>query len=169
LDLPDWYLAAGCVTQTIWNSLTGRPLDGGIRDYDLIYFDGSDTGWDAENGIIVAAETLMADLPIVLEVRNQARVHLWYEQRFGVPCPPYRSAGAAIRSFPATATSIGVRLLPAGQWQFCAPFGFDDLLGLIVRPNRALAPRHVYEQKSRRWLQCWPELKVLPYAVAGEP
>lgn len=166
LGLPDWYLSAGCVAQTVWNFLTGRPLDAGIRDYDLIYCDSSDTGWDAENDIIQSAARSVADLPLVLEVRNQARVHLWYEQRFGIPCWPYRSTGAAIKTFPATATSIGVRLLPAGQWQFCAPFGFGDLLSLVVRPNRVLAPRQVYEQKSRRWLQCWPDLKVLPYDAA---
>ncbi|MDX8029694.1 nucleotidyltransferase family protein [Lentzea sp. BCCO 10_0856] len=42
LDLPGWYLTAGCVFQTVWNVVTCRPPTEGIRDYDLFYFDGSD-------------------------------------------------------------------------------------------------------------------------------
>jgi hypothetical protein len=163
LGLPEWYLAAGCVAQTVWNFRTGRPLDAGIRDYDLIYFNPSDTSWDAENEIIRAAQARLADLPVIVEIRNQARVHLWYEQRFGKPCPPYDSAESAIDSFPATATSVGVRLEPTGHWRFYAPFGFNDLLNLVVRPNFALAPRNVYIEKSRRWIECWPELRVVPW------
>jgi uncharacterized protein len=168
LDLPGWYLAAGCIAQTVWNHLTGRSLDWGIRDYDLIYFDDSDLSWNAENKIIEKASAVMAGLPITLEVRNQARVHLWYERRFGFPCTPYDSAEAAIRTFPTPATSIGVRVEPTGIWRFCAPFGFTDLLGLLVRPNRVLASREVYLQKSRRWHEYWPELTILPYENGDE-
>ena len=38
LDLPHWYLAGGCLFQTVWNVVTNRPPDEGIRDYDLFYF-----------------------------------------------------------------------------------------------------------------------------------
>jgi len=160
LDLPGWYLAAGCVTQTVWNHLTGRPVDGGIRDYDLIYFDDADLSWEAENDVIQLACERVRSLPVELEVRNQARVHLWYESRYGIPCPPYTSSESAIDSFPSTATSIGVRLTEEGVWRFYAPFGFDDLLRLVVRPNLVLAPAEVYAQKAARWKKHWPELRI---------
>jgi hypothetical protein len=35
LDLPGWYLTAGCVFQTVWNVVTDRPPTEGIKDYDL--------------------------------------------------------------------------------------------------------------------------------------
>ena len=35
--LPQWRLVAGCLYQTVWNVLTGRPRGTGIKDYDLIY------------------------------------------------------------------------------------------------------------------------------------
>jgi uncharacterized protein len=162
LALPQWYLAAGCVTQTVWNHLTGRPLDADIRDYDLIYFDDSDLSWDAENDVIKKAAGRFHDLPIEVEVRNQARVHLWYEERFGKPCPAHTGTESAIDTFPATATSIGVRLEPDGSWRFYAPFGFADLMDLIVRPNLKLAPPEVIEKKARRWQECWPELQIKP-------
>lgn len=39
LGLPCWYLTAGCLFQTVWNVVTGRPPAHGIKDYDLFYFD----------------------------------------------------------------------------------------------------------------------------------
>jgi uncharacterized protein len=42
-----------------------------------------------------------------------------------------------------------------------APHGYDDLFSLTARPNRRLAPRHVYEAKAERWHEQWPELTVL--------
>src|SRR5690242_64240 len=39
LALPQWRLVAGCLYQTVWNVLTGRPRGTGINDYDVIYFD----------------------------------------------------------------------------------------------------------------------------------
>jgi hypothetical protein len=44
-----------------------------------------------------------------------------------------------------------------------APHGYDDLFAMVVRRNRRLAPRQVYEAKAARWLQQWPELTVLPW------
>src|SRR5947209_5379862 len=87
LPLPQWRLVAGCLYQTVWNVLTGRPRGTGISDYDLIYFDDSDLSWEAEDRVIraVAAATRGCVRPV--EVRNQARVHLWFEARFGTAYP----------------------------------------------------------------------------------
>lgn len=160
LDLPEWYLTAGCVFQTVWNVVTGRPSTAGIRDYDLFYFDDSDLGWDAEDAVVRAARRVFGDLPV--EVRNEARVHLWYEDRFGVPCPPHTSTESAIDAFAATTCCLGVRL-DGDDWRVYAPHGLADVFNLVVRPNPVLAPRNVYETKTRRWLEQWPELTVLPW------
>ena len=40
-----------------------------------------------------------------------------------------------------------------GELRVYAPHGYDDLFALVVRPNRRLAPRHVYEAKAARWAQ----------------
>ncbi len=47
-----------------------------------------------------------------------------------------------------------------------APHGLSDVFGLVVRPNHVLAPRAVYEAKTERWRQQWPELTVLEWPVA---
>ncbi|MGW0805503.1 nucleotidyltransferase family protein [Nonomuraea sp. NPDC002799] len=161
LDLPGWWVAAGAVAQTIWNHVTGRAPEHGIKDYDLIYYDSTDLSWEAEDRAIRAGREVFGDVPV--EIRNEARVHLWYERRFGVPCPPYVSAEDAIGSFPATACCLGVRLTGSGAWRLHAPYGVADAFDLVVRPNPRQAPRHVYEAKAERWAGTWPELTVLPW------
>jgi hypothetical protein len=163
LALPGWYLTAGCLFQTVWNVVTDRPPTGGIRDYDLFYFDDTDLGWDAEDEVIQAGLRVFGDLPAPVEIRNEARVHLWYEDRFGVPCPPYPSTEAAIDSFAATTCCLGIRIGAGDRWRVYAPHGLADVFNLVVRPNPVLAPREVYETKARRWREQWPELTVLPW------
>src|ERR1700744_448150 len=82
MDLPGWYLVAGCLYQTVWNVVTDQPPEAGILDYDLVYFDGSDLSWEAEDAVIRAGNEVFAGLAAPVQIRNQARVHLWYEQKF---------------------------------------------------------------------------------------
>lgn len=163
LDLPGWYLAAGCLCQTIWNVVSGQPPDAGILDYDLAYYDANDLSLEAEDAVIREAAGSFGDLPAAVEIRNQARVHLWYEQKFGVPCEPHESTEAAIDTFEATTACLGVRLEPGGRWRIYAPHGLADVFNLVVRPNPVLAPRSVYEAKTGRWRRQWPALTVLPW------
>ena len=76
LCLPDWLVFSGAVYQPVLNHLTHRPLDYGIKDYDLGYFDGSDLSYEAEDAVIRRVEAAFDEpLRSMVEVRNQARVH----------------------------------------------------------------------------------------------
>ena len=161
LDLPGWYLTAGCLLQTVWNVVTHRPPMHGIQDYDLFYFDDRDVSWDAENRVIQRGRGKFRDTNV--EIRNEARVHLWYEQKFGTPCAPHTSTESAIESFAATTCCLGVRLDTDGRWNVYAPHGSSDVFALVVRPNPVVAPKSLYELKARRWQEFWPELTVLPW------
>jgi uncharacterized protein len=163
MGLPHWYLIAGCLYQTVWNVLTGRPPEAGILDYDLAYFDDADLSWEAEDAVIQAGQKAFAGLPAPVQIRNQARVHLWYEHKYGVPCAPHESTEAAIDTFEATTACLGVRLEPDGRWRVYAPHGLSDVFNLVVRPNPVLAPRHVYRSKTARWRREWPALTILPW------
>jgi hypothetical protein len=164
LALPGWYLVAGCLYQTVWNVVTGQPPEAGILDYDLAYFDGSDLSWAGEDAVIQAGHQVFAGLPAPVQIRNQARVHLWYEQKYGAPCPPHESTEAAIDTFEALVACLGVRLEPGRRWRVYAPHGLADVFNLVARPNPVLAPRSVYEAKVSRWRRQWPALTVLPWA-----
>lgn len=163
MSLPEWYLVAGCLCQTVWNVVTGQPAQAGILDYDLAYFDNSDLSWQAEDEVIRAGNLVFAGLPSPVQIRNQARVHLWYQQKFGVPCPPHTSTEAAIDTYEATTACLGVRVEPTGRWRVYAPHGLSDVFNLIVRPNPVLAPHRVYQAKAERWKNQWPELTVLAW------
>jgi uncharacterized protein len=163
MDLPGWYLVAGCLYQTVWNVLTGEPAEAGILDYDLAYFDDSDLSWEAEDAVICAGSTIFAGLPAPVQIRNQARVHLWYGPKFGLPCPPHASSEAAIDTYEATIACLGVRLEAGGRWRIYAPYGLSDVFNLVVRPNPVLAPPEVYQAKVARWQRQWPALTVLPW------
>jgi uncharacterized protein len=163
LDLPGWYLMAGCLYQTVWNVVTGQPPEAGILDYDLGYFDASDLSWEAEDAVIEAGRKVFGGIATPVQIRNQARVHLWYEQKFGVACPPHESSEAAIDTFEASCACLGVRLEPGGRWRIYAPHGFSDVFNVVARPNPVLAPRQVYQAKVTRWQRQWPALTVLPW------
>ena len=166
IALPDGWLVAGAVAQTVWNRLFGRPAAHGIDDIDLVYFDAGDLSEEAEARHAARIGGILRRLPVRLDVKNQARVHLWYEARFGYPIAPYRSAAAAIATFPTTATAVGIRPAPAGP-EIEAPFGLTDLLGGVVRPNKAQVTRRIYEAKVARWRSCWPELAIVEWDAAG--
>lgn len=166
LGMPNWYLGAGCLTQTVWNLAHGHEPTAYIRDYDLVYFDATDTSYEGEDAYIQAAKSLFADLHAEVEIRNEARVHLWFGRHFGYDIPPYESAEHAITTWPTTATSVGVRA-EGGRWRIYAPYGLEDALSLVVRPNKGLVSQDVYEGKAARWLAHWPQLTVLPWETAS--
>ncbi len=93
LDLPDWLVMSGAVYQRVLNHLTGRAPDYGVRDYDLGYFDASDISYEAED-IVIRRVAAAFDEPLksTVEVRNQARVHVWFEAHFGEAYTPLSSA-----------------------------------------------------------------------------
>jgi uncharacterized protein len=168
IALPDSWLVAGSIAQTIWNLGCGRSAELGLKDVDLIYFDDQDLSFDAEASHERRLRDLFRRLPIKLDVKNEARVHLWYEERFGYSIKPYLSSADAIATFPTTATAVGVRR-KRGKLECSAPFGLDDLFGLVVRPNKRQITRPIYEAKVDRWRSIWPRLTFLPWEEMVPP
>lgn len=153
IGLPECWLVAGAVALTVWN-LAGRyPAERGSKDADIVYFDAGDLSAEVEAAHEARIRALFAHLPIKLDVKNEARVHLWYEKVFGYSIPPYVSVESAIASFPTTATAIGVRRRDTG-FECCAPFGLEDLFSLVVRPNRAQVGGRVYGYRDYRHTGC---------------
>ena len=165
LALPDAWIVAGCLTQAVWNFQTRRAADHGINDYDVFYFD-SDTSWRAEDAIIRRLAALLAPHGVKAEVRNQARVHLWYPEKHGLPYPPLHRSTDGIDRFLTRNTQIGMRRTARG-YDVYAPHGFGDIADMIVRPNPG--PNFSaanYAAKAARWKALWPEITVLPANTA---
>jgi hypothetical protein len=162
IGLPDAWLVAGAIAQTVWNDGFGFAPEHGIADVDIVYFDAGDLSAESEAAHAARVRALFADLAVWIDIKNEARIHLWYEARFGRPLAPYVSTADAISTFPTTATALGVQPAATGL-ELVAPFGLADLLGLIVRPNKKQIARQVYEAKVARWLTVWPGLHVVPW------
>jgi hypothetical protein len=160
LALPDWLVVSGAVYQRVFNRLTGRDPDYGIKDYDLAYFDASDISYEAEDVVIKrVAAAFEPPLRDAVEVRNQARVHLWFEGHFGEPYTPLSCSAEALQRFVSPIFSVGVRLEPDGRLVIAAPFGLEDLFAMRMRPNplrQAASFSRIAAGVSARW----PELVV---------
>lgn len=169
LKPPQWRIVAGCLYQTVWNVLTGRPPRTGIKDYDVIYFE-PDVSWSAENHVIVTvARALPGNFPGNVEVRNQARVHLWFEERFGTAYSPLTTADESLKRYASVVHAVGVRLEQDGRLDVLAPFGLDDVFSMTIRPNRVLSNRASHHAKAARAKAIWPEVTVIPWPESADP
>jgi len=160
LDLPEWLLFSGAVYQPVLNHLTGRAPDYGIKDYDLAYFDGSDLSYGGED-MVIRRVAAAFDEPLrhMVQVRNQARVHVWFEDKFGESYTPLSATAEALERFASPLFAVGVRLEPNGQLHIEAPSGLTDLFGLRLRPNTRRRVSN-FARIAAEVVERWPELVV---------
>jgi hypothetical protein len=159
VQLPDAWLVAGCLFQTVWNLRAGRPAENGIRDCDLFYFDPHDLSEAGEQAVQARISRLFADLPLPVEAKNQARVHLWYPQWFGKPCPPLTSARDGIDRFLVLETCVGIR--PEAQgWDVYTPNGLAGMIEGRLSPNPLTPHPELFAAKAASYRERWPWLRV---------
>jgi hypothetical protein len=163
MRLSDWRLVSGAIYNTVWNVLTGRPENTGIKDADLFYWDDADLSYEAEDAVIRRGAKLFAGLPVPVEIRNQARVHLWYEAHFGTPYAPLKSSAEGVDRFASKTHAVSVRLEDDDRLSLYAPYGLDDLFSFRIVPNRLLDNRRTHETKGARAMAIWPEVTVEPW------
>jgi len=161
--LPDHLLVAGAIYNLVWNRLTDRPDLNGINDIDVFYFDDGDLSYEAEDVVIKRLGRRFAHLPLPVQVRNQARVHLWFPQKFGVAFEPLTSSGEMLGRYASKTHSVGVRLEDDDTLTIVAPFGLDDIFSFRIVPNPVLMNKPAHEAKGARAKSVWPELTVVPW------
>lgn len=166
-DVPEGLLVAGALYNMVWNRLTGRPSLDSVSDIDVFYFDDSDLSYDAEDVVIKRLVPRFAALPLPVQVRNQARVHLWFEQKFGSPFAPLTSSAEMLGRYASKTHAVGARLAPDDTIEIVAPFGLDDIFSFRITPNPVLDNRAVHEKKAARAKSVWPELTVIGWDTAA--
>jgi uncharacterized protein len=156
--LPDWRLVAGSIYGTVWNALTGMPPDHGIKDYDICYFD-PDTSYEAEDVVIKAVAAMTPpDLLALVEVRNQARVHLWFGAKFGGDYPPLTCTDEALERYLCYSDAVAVRLEADDSISIAAPFGLNDVFNMVMRPNPGRAAPANRAAKVASVQSRWPSV-----------
>ena len=154
--LPDWAVGAGFIRSAIWDALHGYRDRTPLPDVDVLYFDRDDISREREAAIEDALTRAMAGVP--WSVRNQARMHL----RNGDP--PYTDTADALRFWLETPTAIAIRIDDGGSPSLLAPFGTDDLTGIVCRPTpRGREKLMQYRQRVRvkDWPARWPRVRIL--------
>lgn len=160
LDLPNWVVGAGVIRNLVWDHLHGLPRTP-PKDVDVAFFDAGDVTRARDRALEVQLSALDAAVP--WEVTNQAGVHLWYERRFGASIRPITSIEDAISRWPETATAVGVTLGAAGDLDVIAPYGLDDLLGMVLRRNPKQVTRAYFLERAerKRIAERWPHVAIL--------
>jgi hypothetical protein len=156
LGLPDAWIGAGFIRNSVWDVLHGREIDvSRLNDVDVLFFDCDDPRKEQEADIERRLRALAPDVP--WSVKNQARMHL----RNGDA--PYHDTRDAIAHWAETATAIAARSIK-GTVEVMAPYGIQDLLKLIVRPTPAFKNKmDVYRERvaGKDWPIRWPGLTML--------
>ena len=154
LALPDWCIAAGFVRNRVWDALHGLAPRREPHDVDVLFFDPADAGRAREAD---AEAYLGLKMPgTAWEVRNQARMHV------AKGLPPHRDTAHAMTFWLETPTAVGIRLDADDTLSLLAPFGVEDLVGLVCRPTPWGAARRAdYASRSaaKRWHVLWPRLR----------
>ncbi len=161
LQLGSWCIGAGAVRNLVWDHLHGYVEPSRLPDVDVAYFNPQDMSPETDQALECKLEELAPDVP--WEVTNQAGVHTWFEDCFGHPVQPLRSLVEAVASWPEYATCVGVALSNRGRIEIIAPWGLEDLFGLVVRRNPARVSLETYRQRTeqKRYAQRWPRVRVL--------
>lgn len=161
LKLTDAWICAGLIRTKVWDTLTNTATL--IDDIDVIYFDASDTSWDAEKKIEKELESLLPNRP--WSVKNQARMHL--KNGFD----PFTSSYDGVAHFPETATAVAARLYE-GKLEVMAPYGLKDLFEMNVKPTPYYQKDSDYYSiyadrvKSKKWEETWKDIRLYSFEVA---
>jgi uncharacterized protein len=149
------------IRDRVWDHLHGFTRPTAVRDLDLAFFDPVALGGERERGV---ERALCARAPdIAWDVTNQAAVHLWYRQTFGSDVAPLASSAEGVATWPEAATAVGIRLLDDDGIKVVAPFGLEDLFGMICRRNPRRVTLEQYRRRvaTKRIAQRWPRVRIL--------
>lgn len=156
VNLPDAWLVAGCLFQTVWNLKAGRPPDSGIKDYDVFYYDPADLSQRGEQQAQALVQDMFSDLGVTIEVANQARVHLWYETHFGRPYPRLTTCEDGINRFLIRETCVAVR-----PDRIYAPYGLSGIYAGTLSKNLLTPYPELFSSKVASYLSRWQWLKIV--------
>ena len=165
LKLPNYYIAAGSVFQTIWNYYDNKPLNSGIKDIDIIYYDSDnlskDIEFDLENKIIEHFKSI--GLNYEFDVHNEARMHLWKKENENKDINQYKNSEDAIDKWIATVHAIGITK-ENNKIKVYAPYGLSDIFSKTIRPiKHKYNSKEIYDKKAESWKNRFNDLNIIEW------
>lgn len=166
LKLPNFYIAAGSVFQTIWNYYDGNDLNFGIKDIDVIYYNNSDLSVekDLEYYNIINTYIKAKGFNYEVDVSNEARMHLWkIEHNQGDNVEQYKNSEDAMSKWIATVHAIGITKVN-DNIKIYAPYGLSDIYSRTIRPIKHNGnSKELYDKKVASWQNRFDNLYIIEW------
>lgn len=166
LKLPNFYIAAGAVFQTIWNYYDGKDLNFGIKDIDVIYYNNSNLSVekDLEYYNMINEYVKSKNFNYEVDVSNEARMHLWkIEHNQGKNVEQYKNAEDAMSKWIATVHAIGITKVN-DDIKVYAPYGLSDIYSRTIRPIKHNDnSKELYNKKVASWKKRFNNLNIIEW------
>lgn len=153
LKLPNFYIAAGSIFQTIWNYYDNKPLNNGIKDIDIIYYDSVNLTKESEEDLENKIKNHLKKINIHYEfdIHNEARMHIWKKANENKNINKYKNSEDAIDQWIATIQAIGITK-ENGNIKIYAPYGLSDVFSRTIRPiKHKYNSKELYDKKVNSW------------------
>ncbi len=165
LQLPNYYIAAGSIFQTVWNYYDQKDLNYNIKDIDVIYYDNTDLSVEKD----IKYYNLINDFcknkgyKYEIDVSNEARMHLWKKEKFNIDVEPYKCSEDAIDKWIATVHAIGITK-ENGEIKIYAPYGLSDIYSKTIRPiKHKYNTKEIYDKKASSWNERFDNLNIVEW------
>ena len=165
LQLPNYYIAAGSIFQTVWNYYDQKDLNYNIKDIDVIYYDNTDLSVEKD----IKYYNLINDFcknkgyKYEIDVSNEARMHLWKKEKFNIDVEPYKCSEDAIDKWIATVHAIGITK-ENSEIKIYAPYGLSDIYSKTIRPiKHKYNAKEIYDKKASSWNERFDNLNIVEW------
>lgn len=165
LRLPNFYIAAGSVFQTIWNYYDNKPLNYGIKDIDVIYYNKDDLSVDTDINYfnLINDYCINQGYNYEIDVSNEARMHLWKKEKFNIDVEQYVNSEDAINKWIATVHAIGITKKNE-KIKIYAPYGLSDIYSKTIRPiKHKYNTKEIYDKKANGWNERFSDLNIIEW------
>lgn len=163
LNLPNFYIAAGAVFQTIWNYYDNKPLNYNIKDIDIIYYNPNNLSKEDEKKLECNISQYFKDMNYEFDVHNEARMHLWKKENENRNIEQYKNSEDAIDQWIATVHAIGITK-KNDNIEIYAPYGLSDIFSRTIRPIKHKAnSEELYNKKATAWKNRFDNLNIVEW------
>lgn len=163
LNLPNFYIAAGSIFQTIWNYYDNKPLNYGIKDIDIIYYDSNNISKESEKELEDKIVEHFKMLNYEFDIHNEARMHLWKKENENKDINQYKNSEDAINQWIATVHSVGITKINENIKVY-APYGLSDIFSKTIRPIKHKAnSKELYDKKVASWKTRFNNLNIIEW------
>ena len=165
LNIPNFYIAAGSIFQTVWNYFDNKPLNYGIKDIDVIYYNSNDLSVDTDLKYyeIIKKYAESKKYNYEIDVSNEARMHIWKREKLGIDTEQYKSSEDAINKWIATVHAIGITKCK-NNIKIYAPYGLNDIFTRTIRPiKHEYNTEEIYTKKANSWNSRFDSITIIKW------